>query len=55
MVGHGSSGVVHKVLHEPSNSVLALKVIPVNADEVARKSILLELKTLHESLHPAIS
>ena len=30
------------------------QVIPVNADEMARKSILLELKTLHESSHPAI-
>jgi len=54
VIGHGSSGVVQKVLHAPSNSVLALKVIPVNADEVARKSILLELKTLHESLHRSI-
>eukprot|EP00316_Scyphosphaera_apsteinii_P016401 CAMPEP_0119319764 /NCGR_PEP_ID=MMETSP1333-20130426/50320_1 /TAXON_ID=418940 /ORGANISM="Scyphosphaera apsteinii, Strain RCC1455" /LENGTH=396 /DNA_ID=CAMNT_0007326257 /DNA_START=111 /DNA_END=1301 /DNA_ORIENTATION=+ len=53
-LGHGSSGVVQKVLHTPSDSVLALKVIPVNADEVVRKSILLELKTLHESLHPSI-
>ena len=53
-IGHGSSGVVEKVLHTPSNSILALKVIPVNADEAARKSILLELKTLHESMHPAI-
>jgi len=53
-IGHGSSGSVSKVLHVPSDSVLALKVIPVNADEIARKSILLELKTLHESSHPAI-
>lgn len=53
-LGHGSSGLVQKVLHVPSDSVLALKVIPVNADEMARKSILLELKTLHESMHPAI-
>lgn len=34
--------------------MLALKVIPVSADEAARRSILLELKTLHESLHPGI-
>mmetsp|Transcript_26217 Transcript_26217/g.79629 ORF Transcript_26217/g.79629 Transcript_26217/m.79629 type:complete len:431 (-) Transcript_26217:298-1590(-) len=53
-IGHGSAGVVQKVLHTPSNSVLALKVIPVSADEAARRSILLELKTLHESRHPGI-
>ena len=32
-IGHGSSGVVQKVLHTPSSSVLALKIIPVEADE----------------------
>uniref|UniRef100_A0A7S3BTS6 mitogen-activated protein kinase kinase n=1 Tax=Haptolina ericina TaxID=156174 RepID=A0A7S3BTS6_9EUKA len=53
-IGHGSSGVVQKVLHMPSSSVLALKVIPVDADEAVLKSILLELKTLHDSRHPSI-
>ena len=53
-IGHGSSGVVQKVLHVPSDSVLALKVIAVEADEAKRKQILLELKTLHESMHPSI-
>ena len=53
-IGHGSSGVVQKVLHVPSDSVLALKVIPVEADEAKRRQILLELKTLHESMHPSI-
>ncbi|KAL1495824.1 hypothetical protein AB1Y20_016684 [Prymnesium parvum] len=53
-IGHGSSGVVQKVLHVPSSSVLALKVIPVEADEAVLKGILLELQTLHESRHDAI-
>lgn len=53
-IGHGSSGVVQKVLHMPSDSVLALKVIAVEANEAKRKQILLELKTLHESMHPSI-
>ena len=53
-IGHGSSGVVQKVLHTPSDSVLALKIIPVEADETKRKQILLELKTLHESMHESI-
>ena len=38
----------------PSRSVLALKIIPVEADEAKRKQILLELKTLHESMHESI-
>jgi len=53
-IGHGSSGVVQKVLHVPSDSVLALKIIPVEADDAKRKQILLELKTLHESMHESI-
>ena len=53
-LGHGSSGIVQKVLHVPSESVLALKVIPVEADEAKRKQILLELKTLHEASHPSV-
>ena len=53
-IGHGSSGVVQKVLHVPSESVLALKVIAVDADEAVLKGILLELKTLHESRHESI-
>lgn len=53
-VGHGSSGVVQKVLHVPSASVLALKVIAVDADEAVLKGIMLELKTLHESRHDSI-
>ena len=43
-IGHGSSGNVSQVLHMPTSSVLALKSIPVDADEAARKAILLELK-----------
>ena len=36
-IGHGSSGEVSQVLHMPTSSVLALKSIPVNADEASRK------------------
>ena len=34
--------------------MLALKIIPVEADEAKRKAILLELKALHEASHPSI-
>ena len=37
-----------------ANAPRAAQVIPVEADEAARRSILLELKTLHECTHPAI-
>ena len=47
-VGSGSGGVVHKVLHVPTNTILALKVVKLDVDENARKQILLELKTLHK-------
>ena len=53
-IGHGSSGNVSQVLHVPTSSVLALKSIPVDADEASRKAILLELKALHDCMHPAI-
>ena len=53
-IGHGSSGNVSQVLHMPTSSVLALKSIPVDADEASRKAILLELKALHDCMHPAI-
>jgi len=54
VVGSGSSGMVQKVLHKPTNSILALKVIPLVAEEKVRRAILLELRTLHESQCPAI-
>lgn len=54
VVGHGSSGMVQKVLHKPTNSILALKVIPLVAEESVRRAILLELRTLHGSQCPAI-
>jgi hypothetical protein len=51
-IGHGSSGNVSQVLHMPTSSVLALKSIPVDADEAARKAILLELKAPHDEPFP---
>ncbi|KAJ1632206.1 kinase-like domain-containing protein [Pavlovales sp. CCMP2436] len=54
VVGHGSSGMVQKVLHKPTNSILALKVIPLVAEERVRRAILFELRTLHECRCPAI-
>lgn len=54
VIGQGSSGMVQKVLHKPTNSILALKVIPLMAEEKVRRAILFELRTLHESHCPAI-
>jgi serine/threonine protein kinase len=63
-LGKGSSGVVQKALHVPSNEVFAVKVIfkrnltifnlrkqviPLELKENVRKQIVLELKTLHKT------
>ena len=53
-LGQGSSGVVQKVLHSPTNRVLALKVVPLNLSDKNSKQIITELKTLHSSQCPYI-
>eukprot|EP01105_Mastigella_eilhardi_P016273 TRINITY_DN3710_c0_g5_i1.p1 TRINITY_DN3710_c0_g5~~TRINITY_DN3710_c0_g5_i1.p1 ORF type:complete len:417 (+),score=91.77 TRINITY_DN3710_c0_g5_i1:898-2148(+) len=47
-LGKGSGGEVKKVLHVPTNTVYALKVVKLEVEEVVRKRILLELKTLYK-------
>ena len=53
-ISHGASGTVDKVRHNPSNTIIALKTIPVAADEKIQKAILQELRALHESAHSSI-
>jgi Protein kinase domain len=54
MIGQGRGGSVRKVLHQPTDQYLALKVIAMDVTEDMRKQIILELRTLHESSHPSI-
>eukprot|EP00164_Ancoracysta_twista_P001819 GFYU01002389.1.p1 GENE.GFYU01002389.1~~GFYU01002389.1.p1 ORF type:complete len:374 (+),score=89.40 GFYU01002389.1:243-1364(+) len=49
VIGQGSSGIVKKVVHVPRDEVMALKVIPLDVNDIVRKQILNELRTLHAS------
>lgn len=49
VIGSGSSGVVQKAVHVPTNNVLAVKVIQMDVQESVRKNIIQELRTLHSS------
>jgi len=49
ILGSGSSGIVKRAFHRPSNTILAVKIIPLEIEENFRKQIILELKTLHQT------
>jgi len=53
-LGQGASGLVQKALHVPSNTLVALKCVPLDVSETKSKSILVELRTLHHSSCPSI-
>ncbi|KAI9012777.1 kinase-like domain-containing protein [Gaertneriomyces semiglobifer] len=53
-LGAGNGGTVHKVLHRPSNKIMARKVIHVDADKKVRKQILRELQIMHKCNSPYI-
>jgi mitogen-activated protein kinase kinase 1 len=55
VIGRGASGIVHAALHVPTDTLFALKVIPLDVREAVRKRIIAELRCLHASLRcPAI-
>ena len=55
VIGRGASGVVHSVVHAPSGTLFALKVLPLDVREAVRKRIIAELRCLHAALQcPAI-
>lgn len=53
-LGAGNSGTVTKVLHEKSGTVMAKKVVFIDAKPSVRKQILRELQILHECNSPYI-
>ncbi|KJE88690.1 hypothetical protein, variant 1 [Capsaspora owczarzaki ATCC 30864] len=57
-LGHGASGTVQKVLHEPTGSILALKIIPLDPNlqvqQASAKQIITELDVLHKCESPDI-
>ncbi|KAH9259195.1 hypothetical protein BASA82_001283 [Batrachochytrium salamandrivorans] len=53
-LGSGSGGTVSKVLHKPSNTTMARKIIHVEAKNSVRRQILRELQILHKCNSPYI-
>ena len=49
LLGSGVSGVVQKVRHRPTGTVLALKSVQMNVEETTRKQIIQELRTLYST------
>lgn len=46
-LGHGNYGVVSKVLHRPTNIVMAMKEVRLELDDAKFSQILMELEVLH--------
>lgn len=53
-LGKGNSGQVHRVLHKPSGTIMAVKVIQLDVDVEAQKQIISELQILCKCNSPAI-
>jgi len=53
-LGSGNGGTVNKILHVPTNTIMARKVIHVEANATVRKQILRELQILHDCNNPYI-
>ena len=53
-LGHGNGGTVSKVMHLPTKTLMAKKVIKIDAKLEARKRILRELQIMHDCNSPYI-
>ncbi|TPX34543.1 hypothetical protein SmJEL517_g02835 [Synchytrium microbalum] len=53
-LGAGNGGTVNKVLHRPTNTIMARKIIHVEAKQSVRKQILRELQIMHKCNSPYI-
>lgn len=53
-LGHGNYGTVSKVLHKPTNIVMAMKEVRLELDESKFRQILMELEVLHKCKSPYI-
>ncbi|KAJ1916012.1 MAP kinase kinase (MEK) [Tieghemiomyces parasiticus] len=53
-LGSGNGGVVNKVMHVPTHTIMARKVIHVDANPNVRKQIIRELQILHDCNSPHI-
>lgn len=53
-LGHGNYGNVSKVLHNPTNIIMAMKEVRLELDEAKFRQILMELEILHKCKSPYI-
>ncbi|CCK72345.1 mitogen-activated protein kinase kinase PBS2 KNAG_0J02660 [Huiozyma naganishii CBS 8797] len=53
-LGHGNYGKVSKVLHKPTNVIMAMKEVRLELDEAKFRQILMELEILHKCQSPYI-
>ncbi|KAK6460108.1 kinase-like domain-containing protein [Scheffersomyces coipomensis] len=53
-LGSGNSGTVSKILHIPTQKIMAKKVIPIDSETVIQAQIIRELRILHECRSPYI-
>ncbi|KAI9022602.1 kinase-like domain-containing protein [Hyaloraphidium curvatum] len=53
-LGKGQYGTVHKVRHEPTGVVMAMKEIRLELDQAKLNAILMELDVLHKAVSPYI-
>ncbi|SCU87678.1 LADA_0E05490g1_1 [Lachancea dasiensis] len=53
-IGHGNYGTVSKVLHKPTNVIMAMKEVRLELDESKFTQILMELEVLHKCQSPYV-
>jgi len=53
-LGNGAYGTVKRVLHKPTNVVMAMKEIRLELDDTKLNAIIMELDILHRAVHPLI-
>lgn len=53
-LGHGNYGNVSKVLHKPTNVIMAMKEVRLELDEAKFRQILMELEVLHKCRSPYV-
>ncbi|KAI0041603.1 kinase-like protein [Auriscalpium vulgare] len=53
-LGRGAYGTVKRVLHKPTNVLMAMKEIRLELDQTKLNAIIMELDILHRAVHPSI-
>jgi mitogen-activated protein kinase kinase 5 len=48
VLGHGNGGTVYRAIHQPSKTIVAVKVIAIDVTVEVQKHIMSELDVLHQ-------